>query len=500
MQREQWGTRVGFILAAAGSAIGLGNIWRFPYMAYENGGGAFLIPYFFALFTAGIPLLILEFGMGHKMEGSAPLTFRKLKEKWEWLGWWQVFVSFIISIYYVVIIAWALRFIAFSVGQTWGSDPAGFFVGSFLGLTDGPWILGGFRWDILAAVVFVWFLNWLILFGGVKKGIEVANKIFMPLLFALILVILVRGLTLPGAVDGLNFLFTPNFSKILDPQVWVNAYGQIFFTLSIAFAIMITYSSYLPEKSDINNNAFITAFANCGFSILAGMAVFSILGFMAQAQQVPFNEVVDSGVFLAFAAIPAAINELPMLQGFIGVLFFISIFVAGMSSEVSINEAVVSGLMDKLGTSRKKTVTIYILVAGLISLIFTTGAGLYILDITDHFINNFGVALAGLVEVILIGWFFNLGVIKKYVNTVSEFAVGNWWTICLKIVTPLVLGVMSIQNLLGDITTPYEGYPISALITMGWAAAIVAIVGGIIVSSMNWRNNSVLLSNKEVID
>src|SRR6056297_3637654 len=126
-ERDQWGSRIGFILAAIGSAVGLGNIWRFPYMAYENGGGAFLLPYFFAVLTAGIPLLILEMGLGHKMRGSAPLAFRKIKEKYETLGWWAVLVTAVVTVYYSVIVAWAVNYMFFAVRQTWGSDPNAFF-------------------------------------------------------------------------------------------------------------------------------------------------------------------------------------------------------------------------------------------------------------------------------------------------------------------------------------------------------------------------------------
>ncbi|MFW6315320.1 MAG: sodium-dependent transporter, partial [Desulfohalobiaceae bacterium] len=270
-QREQWGTRTGFILAAVGSAIGLGNIWRFPYMAYDNGGGAFLIPYFFALLTAGIPIIILEFGIGHKYKGSAPLTFFNIFKKWQWLGWWQVFVAFIISIYYVVIIAWALNYALLALNLGWGENPEDFFFGDFLALSEGPMNLGGIVWPIFIAAIAMWFVTWLALFSGVRRGIEVANKIFMPLLFLLLLIMLGRAVTLEGAAEGINWLFRPDFSAILDYKVWTAAYGQIFFTLSICFAIMITYSSYLPAKSDINNNGMMTAFINCGFSLLAGI-------------------------------------------------------------------------------------------------------------------------------------------------------------------------------------------------------------------------------------
>ncbi len=486
MKREQWGSRTGFILSAVGSAIGLGNIWRFPYMAYENGGGAFLIPYFFALLTAGIPILILEFGIGHKMKGSAPLTFARINKKWEWLGWWQLAISFIISVYYAVIIAWAFNYIGFSFFQGWGAETVKFFTENFLGLTASPLQFGGIRPTIALTVALVWILNFLVLFSGVKKGIELSNKIFMPILFFLLIVLLVRSVTLPGAAKGLELLFKPDFSRILDARVWVAAYGQIFFSLSIAFGIMICYSSYLPEKSDIVNNAFITGFVNCGFSLLSGITVFGIIGFMMHQSggELPAKL---SGVFLAFATLPEAVNQLPVMQTIVGVLFFLSLVCAGMSSEISISETVVSGLMDKFDLSRKKVATGYCLFCGALSLVFTTGSGLLILDIVDHFINNFNIVFSGLIEVILLGWFFNLTRIKDHIHPMSDFTVGPWWNFCIKVLTPVLLGVTAVQNLVGDIRTPYGDYSLTALICLGWGVWAAAIGLGVILSFIQWK-------------
>jgi NSS family neurotransmitter:Na+ symporter len=180
--REQWKSQFGFLLAAVGSAIGLGNIWRFSHMAYSNGGGAFLIPYITALLTAGIPLLILEFGIGHERIGSAPLAYAKINKKWEWLGWWAViFVMFGIELYYTTVISWCLNFFTLSFNLGWGTDPGSFFFKDFLKLSSTPSEIGEIRTRIFAGLVVVWFLNWLILYRGVQKGIELANKIFMPL-------------------------------------------------------------------------------------------------------------------------------------------------------------------------------------------------------------------------------------------------------------------------------------------------------------------------------
>ncbi|MFP4629200.1 MAG: sodium-dependent transporter [Desulfohalobiaceae bacterium] len=490
-QREQWGTRTGFILAAVGSAIGLGNIWRFPYMAYDNGGGAFLIPYFFALLTAGIPIIILEFGIGHKYKGSAPMTFFNIFKKWQWLGWWQVFVAFIISIYYVVIIAWALNYALLALDLGWGESPGDFFNGDFLALSDGPMTLGGIVWPIFFAAIAMWFVTWLALFSGVRRGIEVANKIFMPLLFLLLLIMLGRAVTLEGAAEGINWLFRPDFSAILDYQVWTAAYGQIFFTLSICFAIMITYSSYLPAKSDINNNGMMTAFINCGFSLLAGIMIFGVLGYMAQEQGVGLEEVVGAGVGLAFVTIPEAINLLPAAK-FFGFLFFISLVFAGLSSMISISEACCSALMDKFSWNRKPTASLLCLVGFLLSLIFMTNGGLFVLDIVDHFINNFGIVFAGLVEVVLLSWFFKLETVREHINSLSEFAIGTWWNFCLKVITPIVLGYMAIANLVGDIRENYEGYPGSALVLFGWCVVAGIVLLSFVLQSMknSWEDKA----------
>lgn len=495
-KQEQWGTRVGFVLAAIGSAIGLGNIWRFPYVAYENGGGAFLIPYLFAMLTAGIPFLILEFGVGHKIRGSAPQIFSRLSRRWEWLGWWQILVSFIISIYYVAIVGWSISYFFLAFNQGWGTQTGDFFFKSFLQLSDSPLTLGGIRWPIFISVAVAWGICWIVLFGGVKKGIETASKIFMPLLFVMVLIITFRAVTLPGSLEGMNWMFKPDFSALLNIKVWIAAYGQLFFSLSIGFAIMLTYSSYLPEGSDISNNAFITAFANCGFSILCGIMVFSVLGNMAFQQGVGVDKVVSSGVGLAFVTIPKAINNLPGPVLF-GTLFFLALIFAGLSSLISICEVSVSSLMSKFDIDRKKAVTIYCLVGLVCGTIFTTHAGLLILDIVDRFINNFGVLAGGLVEIIFLSWVCKLDVFKTHINKTSDFAVGRIWIFCLKIITPIVLGYMSVANLINDLKNPYGDYPPTALFWFGWFLVVSIVVLGFIFQADSFKKNKIRLTLAE---
>jgi NSS family neurotransmitter:Na+ symporter len=466
-------------LAAIGSAVGLGNVWRFPYMAYENGGGAFLIPYFFALLTAGIPMLVLEFGVGRKYKGSAPIAIPRAVEnrRWEWLGWWQALVNFVISLYYAVIVGWALSYFFLAFDQGWTHSPSTYFFNRFLDTSSSPLHLGSIQWHILIATLFVWFMDWIALLGGVKRGIEAANKVIMPVLLVLFLIMLGRTVTLPHASEGLQWLFKPNFAAILNYRVWAAAYGQIFFSMSIGFGIMITYSSYLPADSDVNNNAFITGFINSGFSLLSGIVVFGVLGHMAAQKGVPMGEVISSGVGLAFVTIPAAINMLPASHLF-GTLFFLALVFAGLSSLISISESCCAALMDKYGWSRPFATAVLMPAGACLSLLFVTRAGLLIVDIVDHFINNFGIVFAGLVEVILLAWFGRLRAIREHVNRTSDFCIGSWWNVCLKLITPAVLGYMAIANLVGDISKRYGNYPADALVIYGWC-----VVAGIIVSA-----------------
>ncbi len=479
--RGAFSSNWGFLLAAIGSAIGLGNIWRFSYMAYANGGGAFLVPYFTALFTAGIPLMILEYGLGHKHQASSPLAFAKVKRPAEVLGWWMpVFVMFGIMFYYQVVIGWCANFVVFSFNLAWGADAQQFFLHHFLGLTDAPGHLGGLRPIILTATLLMWVITWLINFREVHRGIERACKIFMPVLVITTLIMVGWGLTLPGALQGIAYYLKPDWSKLLDPKVWMAAYGQIFFTLSIGFGIMIAYASYLPKKSDLVQNAWITSLANCLYSFVAGVAVFAILGYLGQSKGVAISEVVKSGPTLAFVVFPEAISKLPYLREVFGVLFFSSLVIAGLSSGVSIIEAMTSALMDKFKWSRKVLVTVLCAVGALGSLIFTSGAGLYWLDIVDHFLNQYGLVVAGLLECLVVGYILKAAVLRRHINVGAGMKLKKGWDYLIKYLTPLILLIMLVRSVMTELAKPYEGYPVAALASIGisWlmATAIIAVI------------------------
>ncbi|MFA9396983.1 MAG: sodium-dependent transporter [Clostridiaceae bacterium] len=497
-KREQWNSKMGFILAAIGSAVGLGNIWRYPYMVYSNGGGAFLIPYFVAIFTAGIPIVILEYGFGHKYRGSAPLAFARANKKYEWLGWLPSVGSFMILTYYTIILSWALNYVGLAFSKGWGQDTNAFFFNDFLKISAGPSHLGGVRPIIILGITLLWVINWFICFNGVSGGIEKLNKILLPTLVIIMIIIAIRGITLPGASLGLNKLFTPDWSKVMDPKVWISAYGQVFYSLSLAMGILITYSSYLPEKTDINNSALITAFANSGFEFLSAIGVFAILGYMATTQGVGVDEVATQGIGLAFVVFPKVFSMMGSIGTVFGVLFFLCLVFAGLTSCVSLIEAFSAAVIDKTGVSRKKIVTITAVGGYIISIIYTTGAGLYFLDIVDAFINSYSILIVGLIECIVLGWVIGAKNIREHNNSMSIYSIGKWWDVLIKYVTPIMLTYIIITNFINEMKNPYGGYPRSALMIIGGGILIVIVVSSIIASKRPWKKGTLDLEGQEV--
>lgn len=489
MAREQWNSQWGFLLAAVGSAIGLGNIWRFSYLAYQHGGGAFLIPYIIALFTAGIPLLILEYSIGHERVGSAPLAYAKIHKNWEWLGWWAViFVMFGIELYYSVIIAWCLNFFVYSFSLSWGNDPNNFFFNQYLQISDSPAHLGEIRGPIFISLIFVWLISWMVVYRGVRNGIELANKILMPTLLVLTILLVAWSTTLEGAIDGLKTYIKPDFSKLTDPEVWIDAYSQIFFTLSLGFGIMIAYASYLPQKANISGSALLTGLINSGYSLLAGCAVFAILGFMAKSEGKAIADVVAQSIGLAFVAYPKAISVIPGGSVF-GALFFLCLTVAGISSAVSILEAFTSAMVDKFALPRKKLVTLTCIIGFFGSSIFATRAGLLWLDIVDHFITHYGLILVGILECVVVGWFFNIDKLSKHINHISSIPVGLSWKILIKYFIPIALSLICLSDIYRELNSAYGNYSWTSLILIGANWLLITLGVAFFVATRPWKTN-----------
>ncbi|MDH3866136.1 MAG: sodium-dependent transporter [Desulfobulbaceae bacterium] len=498
-QRSSGKSNIGFLLAAIGSAIGLGNVWRFSYMAHQHGGGAFLVPYLVALIVAGLPIMIIEYGLGHREKGSSPLSFVRINRNFEWLGWWMPVVAmFGIMLYYSVVIGWCINYFFYSFNLSWGADTQAFFFSQFLQLSDSAAAIGGIRIPIAAATLFVWVLCWLICYRDIRHGIEKASVIFMPILFLLTIILVIWSLFLEGASDAIfNHYLHADWSKINlfssdaavrseAGKVWAAAFGQIFFTLSLGFGIMITYASYLPRKTNIGKNAFITCLVNCFYSFVAGFAVFGIVGFMAHSQGVPFEDAIKGGPQLAFVVYPQAISLLPSMNVLFGVIFFLMLVIAGLTSGISLIEAFACAITDKFDWPRGKVVTAVCVIGFLGSLIFTTRGGLYLLDIADHFITNYGLVSGGLLECLIIGWILKASVLRKHVSRLGT-AIPPLWDILVKFITPAILIYLLYLSLAGDLAENYSDYPTDQLILYGVGWMLVCFVVALALAFVPWK-------------
>ncbi len=472
-QRENWGSRSGFVLAAIGSAVGLGNLWGFPYKVYSYGGGAFLIPYVIAMLLIGIPLLIAEFSLGHLTQRATPDAFGRVNRKFAFVGWWQIILSFIIITYYAVILAYCVSFLGYSIhGIFKGSLPwAGegvegvkkakdFFFGDYLNFNK-SFTLGRLQFHIVGTLIITWLAMYLCIFRGVK----LVSKVVMwtvPLPWLMLLILTIRGLTLEGAVQGLEYYLEPNWGNLADPVTWRWGFGQMFFSMSLAFGIMITYSSFLHRKSDINNNAAIIGLADMGTSFVAGLAVFATLGGMAYASTlagaaVPVEKVVGGGPGLAFVAFPYALAQLPHAAWF-SALFFASLLLLGIDSAFSITESVLASIVDKTGWNRGRTLIGLSVVGLLIGVLFCTQGGLTWLGTFDDFINGtWGITLTALLECFVLGWLFRLRRLRRHANERSDWKTGRWWDWSIRLVIPVILAALFAWSLFDSMKDP-NGY------------------------------------------
>ena len=485
--REKFSSRNVFVFAAIGSAVGLGNIWRFPYVAFENGGGAFLVPYVVALLTAGIPLLFFDYSIGHRFRASAPLAFRRLNRKLEPIGWFQVLVSVIIAVYYAAIIGWAAWYAYFSLDQRFGSsleETTSFFTGDFLQMSEESFSFD-FVGNITIMIAIVWIGTIVVLALGVQKGIGRLNQFFIPLLIVLFVIMVIFALVQDGAMDGLNQFFTPDWSVLTNYQVWIAAYGQIFFSLSVGFGIMITYSSYLKRKTNLTSSGLVVAFSNSAFEVLAGIGVFAGIGFLVHAGGMAWDDV-QGGVGLAFFTFPALIASMPAGEVF-GFLFFACLVLAGFTSMISIVEVVIAAVRDKLDVNRVNGTLIVCVPLAIISLLLMpTATGLMTLDTLDAFSNQIGIVACALISILAVALMGKLPGQRDHLNAVSSWRVGNTWFVFLA-ATVVVLAVTLFFTIRDFIVDGYEGYPAEVVNTWGWGAIAMVLILGIALTFTPWK-------------
>ncbi|WP_292885942.1 sodium-dependent transporter [Methanobrevibacter sp. UBA212] len=473
-QQNQWDSSAAFIFAMIGAAVGLGNIWRFSYVLYSNGGGSFFIPYLIAILIMGIPFLILEYGVGFTFRESFSSIMKKIDPKFEIIAWILVLLVFVVTIYYMVILSWDLVYLASSFTFSWGVDTAQYFVSTVGGssnLSNASFLLI----PTAVGVIIMWIALWFIAHRNVDKGIGRVSKILIPALFVIMGFIIIYALTLPGAGIGVNTLLTPDWSKLADVNIWLAAFAQIIFSLSMGQAIATTYASYLPENSKLINNVFIVVASNSLFEICTAFGVFSILGYMSLTNGTPMVQLITEGTGLIFIVFPMIFNIMGPIGRILAPLLFLAILFAGITSALGFLEPILSTTSDKLGWSRKKTATVLSIVGCVISLILTSGISSYLVGIIDTFVNEYGILVLIAIQCIIFAWFYGLDKFLPALNGLSIINVGRTWKLVIKYVLPCFLILMWANGLVKMLKTA-QPFEIIVDIIILVAVAVSAIV------------------------
>ena len=452
--KNEWGSNLSFLLAMIGSAVGLGNIWRYPYVLYSNGGGAFFIPYIVAILIMGIPFLILEYGVGYNFKSSFPKAVKSISNKWVYLGWFLPVAVFMILIYYSAILGWDGFYVIISAFKGWGADPNAYFTGSFLQANDTLGGLGTFVPFVAIAMLVGWVIMWVISHTDLEKGLGRVSKVLVPLLFAIMIFIVLFSLTLPGAGIGLAELYNPDWSLLLNFNIWMAAFGQMIFSLSLGMSIAFTYASYTKDDSDLVSNALWVTVANCGFENFAAIGVFSILGYMSLQSGVAVPDLVTQGTGLVFIVYPTVFNVLGDWASVLGPLFFFTVYLAGLTSILSTIEPLSFSIQNKFGWSRNKTMTVLCVFGAAVSMIYATAMGSYILGIADTFVNQIAILIGVIFECIVFAWIFKAENIIPKLNAKSKsIKLGKWWLVVVKYVLPIFIAIVWIGGILEVISS-----------------------------------------------
>ncbi|KAJ8291097.1 hypothetical protein GJAV_G00021350 [Gymnothorax javanicus] len=503
-ERETWGKKIDFLLSVIGFAVDLANVWRFPYLCYKNGGGAFLVPYLFFMVIAGMPLFYMELALGqYNREGAAGVW--KICPIFKGVGFTVILISLYVGFYYNVIIAWALFYLFSSFtgelpwvhcNNTWNSancselwavnttfnqshkftPAAEYFERGVLHLQDSEGIddLGMPRWQLTSCLAVVIVLLYFSLWKGVKtSGKVVWITATMP--YLVLTVLLIRGVTLPGAIDGIKAYLSVDFMRLCEPKVWIDAATQICFSLGVGFGVLIAFSSYNKFSNNCYRDAIITSSINSLTSFFSGFVIFSFLGYMSQKHNVALDEVATNGPGLVFIIYPEAIATLPGSSVW-AVIFFIMLLTLGIDSAMGGMESVITGLIDELKFlhRHRELFTLVIVVSTfLVSLICVTNGGIYVFTLLDHYVAGTSILFGVLIEIIGIAWFYGVDRFSDDIQEMIGHRPGLYWRICWKFVSPCFLLFMLGVSFATSNPPGYDTYvfPMWANV-LGWCLAV----------------------------
>ncbi|XP_032134727.1 sodium-dependent dopamine transporter [Sapajus apella] len=501
--RETWGKKIDFLLSVIGFAVDLANVWRFPYLCYKNGGGAFLVPYLLFMVIAGMPLFYMELALGQfNREGAAGVW--KICPVLKGVGFTVILISLYVGFFYNVIIAWALHYLFSSfttelpwihcnnswnspncsdahpgdsssdssgLNDTFGTTPAAeYFERGVLHLHQSHGIddLGPPRWQLTACLVLVIVLLYFSLWKGVKtSGKVVWITATMP--YVVLAALLLRGVTLPGAIDGIRAYLSVDFYRLCEASVWIDAATQVCFSLGVGFGVLIAFSSYNKFTNNCYRDAIVTTSINSLTSFSSGFVVFSFLGYMAQKHSVPIADVAKDGPGLIFIIYPEAIATLPLSSAW-AVVFFIMLLTLGIDSAMGGMESVITGLIDEfqLLHRHRELFTLFIVLATfLLSLFCVTNGGIYVFTLLDHFAAGTSILFGVLIEAIGVAWFYGVGQFSDDIQQMTGQRPSLYWRLCWKLVSPCFLLFVVVVSIV-TFRPPHYG----AYIFPDWANAL----------------------------
>jgi len=480
-EREGWGNKWEFILASIGLAVGLGNVWRFPYLCQKNGGGAFLIPYFIFMIIEGIPLFIIEYAIGQRMRKSAINCWRNVHPSLTGVGISCVIVSFMLCIYYVVVISWCLYylFVSFTKSLPWQTsncpmydrianitntterealrlnlsecclkDPQSyFFYEKALKVSTSIDDLGsGVNGPLVGCLA----LAWVITYACIVKGVKSSGKaVYFTATFPYLILIIFffRGVTLEGADIGLRKLFTPKFERLLDAQIWKDAATQMFYTLSLGFGALIAFASYMPRKNNCVRDAYTVVLINCFTSLFAGIVVFSILGHRQLKTGIPVEEV-GGGAGLAFITFCDAFLLMDVSPLW-SILFFMMLLLLGIDSEFGTLEAAIAPLYDmKLIPIKKEIFTVILaFVFFLIGISIVSAPGYYIFQIFDDYSASLPLLVIALFQTIAVSWIYSNERIGNDIEYMTGYRPNIFWMLCWKYISPIAIFIVLVASI-----------------------------------------------------
>eukprot|EP00755_Sulcionema_specki_P031646 Sspe_Gene.19395::Locus_7068_Transcript_1_1_Confidence_1.000_Length_1873::g.19395::m.19395 len=489
--RETFGKRVEFLLTTVGYAVGVGNVWRFPYLCYNNGGGSFLIPYLFALIFLGAPVFLLELAIGQLFRRGSYHSIYIMEPRLRSLGIISVYLSAMVALYYNVVIGWSVFYFVncFRATLPWSSSDEQDLVVKSQQFWDeqttdrsgGFYQVTRFNWPLVGCL----FFSWLVIYVCIRKGIKSSGKVVYVTATApyiLLVVLFFRGVTLTGAGEGIRYYLTPDMSKLANPRVWTAAANQIFYSLGTGFGSLIAYGSYNPRNENVVQDAILVPAINSFTSIFAGFGIFSILGHLAHETGVEVPDVASASTGLAFVAYPAGLSLLPAPQ-FFSMCFFAMLFCLGVDSEFAMVEVGMTFVKDmKIPIPQERLAALLCCTGFFVGLVFTTDAGLYWFEWLDFWCSAFALMGVVLVECITVGYLYGSKRFTDEFRRKCKRVIQPYWWVCIKYICPTCFTV-----LLGFafVTACIEGHDPGKGVSeppfatfLGWVVAIIpALIG-----------------------